>query len=161
MMLNKVVLARNPARDIRTRYSQSGLGNTKIAKKPLIIFLLLGTIGLQADDFIDGTKAYLDKNYKKAFKLYKKSCDGCNSMGCVSVGALYWGGKGIKQDYYEAKYYYQKSCNAGNPIGCEHLGSLYYYGQGTQQNYLKAKELFKKACDGNYSFACKQMKLVQ
>ncbi len=129
-------------------------------KKLLIIFSLLGTIGLQADYFTDATKAYLHQNYKKAFKLYKKSCDGSNSMGCVSVGACYGSSKGVKQDYYEAKYYYQKACDAGNPVGCEHLGSLYYYGQGAQQNYLKAKELFKKACDGNYTFACKKMKLI-
>ena len=127
-------------------------------KKLLIIFLLLGAIGLQADYFIDGTRAYLHNSYKKASKLFKKSCNGGNSMGYVSLGALYNHDKGMKQNYFKAKDYYQKACDAGNPIGCEHLGALYYDGRGVQQNYLKAKELFKKACDGNYTFACKKNK---
>jgi len=88
-------------------------------KKLLIIFSLLGTIGLQADYFTDATKAYLHQNYKKAFKLYKKSCDAGNPVGCEHLGALYYDGRGVQQNYLKAKELFKKACDGNYTFACK------------------------------------------
>ena len=39
----------------------------------------------------------LDKNYEKAFALFKKACDGKYVRACVNLGVAYRKGEGVKR----------------------------------------------------------------
>ena len=39
----------------------------------------------------------LDKNYEKAFALFKKACDGEYVRACVNLGVAYRKGEGVKR----------------------------------------------------------------
>ncbi len=57
-------------------------------KKIFIGIVSLGIVSsfIFAGDFEDGKKAYDSEDYKKAFPLLKKACDGGNAKGCKLLG---------------------------------------------------------------------------
>jgi TPR repeat protein len=65
----------------------------------------------------------------------------------MRLGALYYDGKGVKQDYTTAANLYQKACDAEDASGCLLTGILYEGGIGVRQNIQKALELYGKGCD--------------
>lgn len=91
-------------------------------------------------------KAYNNKDYKKAFNLFQKSCDNKNGGGCFGVGVLYSKGMGVEQDDIKALEYYKKACELGDGNACIVLANMYYYEQGgVAKDIKKANELYKKA----------------
>jgi hypothetical protein len=121
--------------------------------KKILIVLLLAGLGY-ANDVDNGKKAYEEKDYKTAIKLFSKACDDGNANGCNNLGDMYKNGQGVQQDYFKAVELYTKACDGGYAKGCKNLGNMYSKGQGVQQDYFKAVELYTKACDGGYADGC-------
>ena len=55
----------------------------------------------------------LDKNYEKAFALFKKACDAGYVRACVNLGVAYRKGEGVKKDEPKAAKLYKKPAIAG------------------------------------------------
>ena len=103
----------------------------------------------------------LDKNYekafalfKKAFALFKKACDGEYVRACVNLGVAYRKGEGVKADAPKAVLLYKKACDSGYLLGCANLGSLYEQGLGVKKDAQKAAEIWGKACEAKDGMSC-------
>ena len=93
--------------------------------------------------------------YDQASPLLQKACDGGEMEGCAILGALYYSGNGVAQDYAEAKSLYQKGCNGGVMEGCSGLGVLYDHGQGVTEDNALSRSFFQKACNGGDMSSCR------
>lgn len=58
------------------------------------------------------------KDYHKANKLWKKACDTNNGDTYNNLGALYYNGQGVRQNFSIAKQYFGKACDLGEQVGC-------------------------------------------
>lgn len=60
-----------------------------------------------------------EKVYRKAKKLYKKSCDMKNGVAFANLAFYYKDGVGVKQNQSIAKQYYGKACDLGEQLACD------------------------------------------
>ena len=100
----------------------------------------------------------VEKDLKKAFDFFSKSCDLGYTDGCMVVGSDYYYGREVKKDYVKAREIFSKACEQGDANGCFLLGSVYDLGQGVPRNIEKAKKLYSEACDYGSEMACKYTK---
>lgn len=62
---------------------------------------------------------------KKAFALFKKSCDGGKIEGCNNMAVIYNNGaNGIKKNIKIAKDMFKKACDSGYKPSCENLAKI-------------------------------------
>lgn len=108
-------------------------------------------------DFELAKKAYEQKDYKKAFELYKKSCDNMDFAGCYWSGLLYYTGEGVEKDYNTANNFFEKACNGGYVKSCHVLASNYYRGEGVNKDIKMAISLFEKACNSDNMVSCNML----
>ncbi|MDR2080848.1 MAG: sel1 repeat family protein [Campylobacteraceae bacterium] len=99
---------------------------------------------LMADDFNEAYKAYESGDYKKAMKLFQKSCDAKDAWSCAILGTMYLNGKGVKQDYSKAAELFQKSCSGGSAFGCGNLAVCYEFGEGVKKISIKLLNITRK-----------------
>ncbi|MDD7091536.1 tetratricopeptide repeat protein [Campylobacter sp.] len=93
---------------------------------------------------------YQRQNLNKAIELYTKACNANNYKACTNLGALYFGGEGVKVDIKKAKELFSKACELGDGDGCNNTAFLY-----EQEKDIKtALKLYKKACDLGHQIAC-------
>ncbi len=86
------------------------------------------------------------ENYKKAFKLIKKSAKQNNAIAAGDLGVLYKYGRGTNQNYNKARKWFKKGAELGNDKATYSLGYLFFKGFGTiEQNYSKAVKWFEKS----------------
>ncbi|WP_158653739.1 hypothetical protein [Helicobacter salomonis] len=101
----------------------------------LLNLLWIGS--LQANPLFEDTSP--DKQYDKAYALYKKVTDvntplsPFEDLARVVVGVLH------NKDYGKAYQLYEKMNDGGSAAGATGLGDLYFSGLGVEQNYSKAK----------------------
>ena len=96
------------------------------------------------------SEAYKEKDFKEAFKWYKKSAELGDATGMNLLGSMYYLGQGTLKDDKEAFKWYKKSAELellglGDTKGMLMLGVMYYRGQGTLKNPQLAKYWIKKA----------------
>ena len=70
------------------------------------------------------------------------------------LGAMYYTGKGVPQDYKKAIQWYRKAAEQGNAEAQLVLGGMYYTGKGVPQNMAIAKKWFSRACNNGFKKAC-------
>jgi len=76
--------------------------------------------------------------------LHKAAALG-NAQAQFNIGAMYYGGEGVVQNYKKAMYWYKKAAKQNNTLAQFELGLLYYNAQGVRLNYKRAFYWFKKA----------------
>jgi len=121
----------------------------------LWIFLFISFLFLKASIFEEGIKAYKNKNYVKAVKLFSLSCKQNNMRACYNLALCYAKGIGVKKDLLLEGYFFKKACDIGLKEACFNLGVLYEEKLG---NKVKAKKYYNKACllgnkDGCFNLA--------
>ncbi len=85
----------------------------------------------------------------------KSITDGCNAgRECAVLGAAYFKGTGVKQDYVKAVEFFQKACDLDEGSGCTNLGIAYEYGKGVRKSINKALKYYGKACDLKFALGC-------
>ena len=113
-----------------------------------------------ADPVTDCGTRMQGMQYGAAFTFCEKACNLNEGLGCTLLGALYYHGQGVTQDYQQAKIYYEKACNLNFGTGCFGLGEFYYNGQGVKQDYQQAKTYFDKACNLNSGLGCRKLGVI-
>ncbi|CAO4840977.1 MAG: hypothetical protein CNLJKLNK_01049 [Holosporales bacterium] len=68
-----------------------------------------------------------------------------NVDAAYSLGAMYFHGKGVQQNYQLAFKYFSQAANMKEPRSINELGLMYYNGLGVQEDFEKAYSNFKKA----------------
>ena len=81
------------------------------------------------------------------------SADEGNAESLVSIGNLYFWGKGIPQNYLNAIANYKEAAQAGNGIAKITLGSLYYRGMGVSKSTTIAYHWFDDAAQNSNGIA--------
>ena len=83
-----------------------------------------------------------NKNYQKAFPLFKDAAKQGYTPAEVMLGYMYLLGKGASQDYIKAVYWYKKAAEQGLAQAEYNLGVMYAKGLGVPQDYNKACLLY-------------------
>ena len=91
------------------------------------------------------------KNEAEAVRWYQARLDHGMQVGCCNaLGALYFYGKGVEQDYAKAFQLINWAYSQGNDWGIYYLGVMYFHGWGVQQDYAKAREILEKVTWNNH-----------
>uniref|UniRef100_A0A1B6DXD8 Cytochrome c oxidase assembly factor 7 n=1 Tax=Clastoptera arizonana TaxID=38151 RepID=A0A1B6DXD8_9HEMI len=101
----------------------------------------------------------IDKDYKKAVKLFEKNCDSHNfPKSCLKFANFVALGKGIENpDQRKALRYYNKACELGEMTACYRAGVLTILDSGSPNSKLDCKQglgLLEKACNNGNAEAC-------
>ncbi len=92
----------------------------------------------------------------KAFKFYKKACDGGYAISCFGLGGFYHEGKAVAKDDKKALEFFEKACDTGYESGCT-MATLV---RGDKADMAKMSAQKKKDCDSNGDvFACEMYAL--
>lgn len=87
----------------------------------------------------------------KAFKFYKKACDGGHARGCFGLGGFYFEGKEVAKDDKKALEFFKKACDIGDKESCTLAAAM----SGNDADLAKASAQHKKDCDSKDDmFAC-------
>jgi hypothetical protein len=88
----------------------------------------------------------MEDNPKEAAKWFRKAADAGDSAGMLNLGAMYYLGNGVLEDYAIAAYWYRKAADAGNVDAMYNLGRMYENGQvAGVKDPTHARELYDKA----------------
>ena len=123
-------------------------------KKILLAFLTLSVIVL-AGNFVEGIRAYMRGDYKKAAEYFKKAADEGEVEAQVQMGHMYEYGYGVKQDDVKAFSYYKIAAEHNSSNANYMLGAMYEDGRGTKQSFDEATQAYKRACDLEDDYGCK------
>lgn len=92
----------------------------------------------------------VEKNETEAARWYENRLSHGMNVGCANgLGAMYYNGTGVPQDYAKAFQLLSWAYSQGNTWGAYYIGTAYFYGRGTQQDYVKAREILEKAGKNN------------
>ena len=86
--------------------------------------------GFKLSCFFSGQIYEFVGQYKQAFEYYKKGCglehqnEKQLAGSCLNLGALYYKGKGVRQDKVVAKKYFGKACDLGEKSSCNNYRIL-------------------------------------
>jgi uncharacterized protein len=91
--------------------------------------------------FQEGQKAFTDKNYKLAYKLWFDLANKDYTLAQSTLGFLYAKGLGVEQNYKESSKWIEKASNNGELQSMYNMASLYVQGLGVKKDYKKAEKL--------------------
>ena len=97
-------------------------------------YVTLTAYSVNADDFADLQSLHNSANKGYTYAMY-------------DLGAMYFNGKGIPQDYKQAHYWFLKAADKGEPWAMCALGLMYINGNGVPQDYKQAYYWYLKAAD--------------
>lgn len=91
------------------------------------------------------------QDLQKAFKFYKKACDGGHALSCFGLGVFYHEGKAVAKDDKKALGFFERACDTGYESGCTMAATM----SGNDADLAKASAQHKKDCDSKDDiFAC-------
>lgn len=77
-----------------------------------------------------GTTAYINKDYKKAFQIWKPLADAGDKDAQAGLGILYDNGRGVPGSNSDAMMWYRKAAEQGQALARYNLGVLFTKGVG-------------------------------
>ncbi len=85
------------------------------------------------------------QDYSYAAACYEKGLSG-STVGCYNrLGALYFDGNGVPQNYEKGIQMILKACqDADSKWGFPYLGKAHFYGHGAEQDYAKARQYLEQ-----------------
>ena len=108
-------------------------------------FLLTATLLFASNEA--ALKAYKDKEYAKAFKLYEKEAKKGDTTAMNALSYLYYNGIGVEQDTKQSMSYLKKAADAKDKRACLDLGLFYLQGVRVKQDYKQAAHYLQCAAD--------------
>jgi len=101
----------------------------------------------QGINYVKAEKAYKNKDYTKALKLYLINAEKGYMAAQAKAGELYFNGMGTEQNYQEAFKWNRLAADQGAGDAWFYLGLAYRNGTGTEKDAEKAIEAFRKAVE--------------
>lgn len=89
----------------------------------------------------------------KAFKKVKQAADRGDESAIYTMGAAFYYGQGLEQDYDKALYWFEKAKEAGSVGAYYHLGLMLLYGYGVPKNESKGVEYLEFAGEHGIDYA--------
>jgi len=85
------------------------------------------------------------ETFQMVFDYYTCLAEAGNDHAMVTLGAMYYEGVNLPQNFKLAKDWYEKAAKLGNPLAINNLGYCYYYGRDIPSDLKRAFHLFGKA----------------
>jgi len=118
-----------------------------------VLFVLILIVFPAQADFKAGLVAYGRKDYVTAYQEFKPLATEGNAQAQVELGALYFTGKGIPQNYDEAAKWFFQAAKQNSAIGQAWLAVLYMDGKGVAKDLVKAYAWMLLSAAQNYEEA--------
>ena len=112
-------------------------GNAE-AKKTLDLVIKQNNLNTSSLLLQKGSKAYLNKDYKKALEFLKPLVEQEDIKAAYVLGVMYYEGHGVPQDNKEAVTLFRLSAEQGYAGAQYSLGLMYHKGHGIPQDYVSA-----------------------
>jgi uncharacterized protein len=93
----------------------------------------------------DSMSAYDRGDYATAVRLLRPLADQGNAQAQNGLGAMYYNGKGVAQDFKEAVKWYRLAAVQGYASAQVNLAAMYYEGQGVVEDFIRAYMWFSIA----------------
>jgi len=91
-----------------------------------------------ADQFEDSIAAYDRGDYATAVRLLRPLAEQGNAQAQNALGAMYYNGKGVVQDFKDAVKWYRLAAAQGYASAQLNLGAMYYEGKGVAEDFIRA-----------------------
>jgi len=91
--------------------------------------------------------AYQNGNYATALRLARPLAVDGDARAQWILGLLYYGGRGLSQDYNEALMWFRHAAEQDVADAQFHLGVMFYEGRGVPQDNAEAAKWFHRAAD--------------
>ena len=114
----------------------------------LFVFNMIGSQVALAESYEEGRKAYINGDYKKAFKILRPLAKDGDSEAQKMLGIMYDYGHGVKADSEKALVWYLRSAEQGHPAVQYQVGAKYFRGDGVKQDYQEAAKWWEMAANG-------------
>ena len=89
-------------------------------------------------DFETGMDAYNRGDYATVLNELRPLAEQGDAVAQNNLGAVYYNGQGVPQDYVQARQWFEKAVAQGDANAQFNLGVLYYKGQGVLHDYIQA-----------------------
>jgi len=89
-------------------------------------------------DFETGMDAYNRGDYATVLNELRPLAEQGDAVAQNNLGAVYYNGQGVPQDYVQARQWFEKAVAQGDANAQFNLGVLYYKGQGVLHDYVQA-----------------------
>lgn len=90
----------------------------------------------------------------QAAPALEAACEAGQAVACRSLGSLYDGGFGIKQDKARAAAAYDRGCRGGDKVSCARFAVLQSRGDGVARDSTQALSTLQRLCKENVDDAC-------
>lgn len=97
-------------------------------------------------------------DYEKALRYATTAAELGHDGGYNNLGALFFEGNGVVQNYTKAAEYIQVAANMGNKTSQYNLGIMFLHGLGVGFNRQKAKEWFERSAAQGFQDAISALK---
>lgn len=84
-----------------------------------VMFLCATLMLCYANTVQDAEKALEDKDFDRAYKIFKSLCDKNEADSCIMTAFMHEIGVGADKDTAKAIEYYSKACKLGHEMGCD------------------------------------------
>jgi len=119
-----------------------------------IVLVLSFSAPVAAGPFEDAGAAAARGDYEFAQRLWRTLANQGNAAAQFFLGAMYYEGRGVQQNYAEAAKWYRLAADQGNAHAQNNLGLMYDQGQGVPQNYAEAVRWYRLAACVHPSGPC-------
>tara|TARA_B100000686_G_scaffold30512_1_gene31262 strand:+ start:988 stop:1470 length:483 start_codon:yes stop_codon:yes gene_type:complete len=126
-------------------------------KKLMLIVIIIGLVEVfsvlvSGQTFKDANEAFEDKDYNKAFKIWKPLAEQGKAEAQFNLGLMYEGGHGVIKDYEEAVKWYRLAAEQSLVWAQFNLGVMYRNGKGVNLDNTQAYKWYNIAsAKGNES----------
>jgi TPR repeat protein len=127
----------------------------------LVLGYMAGYTIAVAGPFDDALAAYNRREYGTALQLMRPLAEQGNSEAQNGMGALYYHGYGVTQDFKEAIKWYRLAAAQGNLEAQLNLGSMYYEGEGVAEDLTHSHMWLSIVADRGYGDAVKMRDTVK
>ena len=117
------------------------------AKRAVSEFSQRAGVAGGGDDFEQGKKLYLAKDYAGAAQLFKRAAASGNPQAELQLGYQNEFGEGMAQNFGEAARWYAAAAGHGNAIAQRNLGSLYETGRGVADDWVQAAKWYRASAE--------------
>lgn len=100
-----------------------------------------------SDAYARGAALLQEKRYAEARDALLSAAEAGISDAYVSLGDLYWYGRGVEKDYAQGAAWFLKAAQAGHPEGMRRTAGNYKNGWGVTQDIDMAIAWYRKAAD--------------
>ncbi len=101
----------------------------------------------------DGLAAYHERDYAKAFELFRPLAEGGNATAQFELGTLYAEGKGVEQSDTTAASWFHRAAEQGNAEAQYNLAVSYAEGLGVKKDDAVAAKWFRRAAEQGMPYA--------